>query len=73
MGLLDKLRAKYDIYKLEQRYTQRNKRTTFCSNAIYVDGEYQYQPSPTSMKSSTSSFGSSNSKTGSNRKSRIIF
>ncbi|EGP86328.1 uncharacterized protein MYCGRDRAFT_29667, partial [Zymoseptoria tritici IPO323] len=42
MQLLTTLRAKIDIYKLEQRYTRREKRTTFCSNAQYVDGEYIY-------------------------------
>ncbi|OQO11517.1 hypothetical protein B0A48_03244 [Cryoendolithus antarcticus] len=33
MGLMDNLRAKYDLYRLEQRYTRRDKRTTFISNA----------------------------------------
>ncbi|KXL48464.1 hypothetical protein M433DRAFT_33498, partial [Acidomyces richmondensis BFW] len=58
MGLLDTLRAKYELYRLEQRYTRREKRTTFTSGAQYVDGEYIYnQPaafSPTSAKSSNS-------------------
>ena len=61
MGLLDSLRSKYELYRLEQRYTRREKRTTFISGAQYVDGEYVYTsstPSPTSAKSS-SSFGSS--------------
>lgn len=58
MGLIENLRAKYDLYRLEQRYTRRDKRTTFISNASYVDGEYHYNASPTSAKSS-GSFGSS--------------
>ncbi|TKA45536.1 hypothetical protein B0A54_04075 [Friedmanniomyces endolithicus] len=66
MGLLDSLREKYDLYRLEQRYTRRDKRTTFTSGASYVDGEYVYNhssplASPTaSAKSSgsSSSFGS---------------
>nr|OQO07301.1 hypothetical protein B0A51_17505 [Rachicladosporium sp. CCFEE 5018] len=58
MGLIDNLRAKYDLYRLEQRYTRRDKRTTFISNAQYVDGEYVYNvSSPISTKSS-GSFGS---------------
>lgn len=43
MGLIDSLRAKYELYRLEQRYTKREKRTTFISGAQYVDGEYVYQ------------------------------
>jgi hypothetical protein len=60
MGLVDTLKAKYDLYRLEQRYTRREKRTTFYSTAQYIDGEYVYtsvNSSPTSEKSS-SSFGS---------------
>ena len=58
MGLVDNLKAKYELYRLEQRYTRREKRTTFYSNAQYVDGEYVYTASsPTSAKSS-GSFGS---------------
>lgn len=57
MGLMENLRAKYELYRLEQRYTKREKRTTFVSAAQYVDGEYIHTSSPTSTKS----FGSSNS------------
>ena len=58
MGLMDSLRNKYEIYRLEQRYTKRDKRTTFTSGAHYVDGEYVYNiSSPTSAKSGNS-FGS---------------
>jgi len=42
MGLFDKLTAKFELYKLEQRYTKRKRRTTFISEAHYVDGEYVY-------------------------------
>jgi len=59
MGLMDSLRSKYELYRLEQRYTRRDKRTTFISGAQYVDGEYVYNDVlPTSAKSS-GSFGSS--------------
>ena len=57
MGLMESLRNKVELYRLEQRYTKREKRTTFISHAQYVDGEYIYAGSPTSAKSS-SSFGS---------------
>ncbi|KAL1583723.1 hypothetical protein WHR41_07476 [Cladosporium halotolerans] len=63
MGLIDSLRAKLEIYRLEQRYTRREKRTTFISGAHYVDGEYVYGnestvTSPTSSSSSKFSSGS---------------
>jgi len=59
MGLIDSLRSKYELYRLEQRYTKRQNRTTFISGAHYVDGEYVYNiSSPTSAKSGNS-FGSS--------------
>ncbi|KAF2687924.1 hypothetical protein K458DRAFT_385489 [Lentithecium fluviatile CBS 122367] len=53
MGLFDKLQAKLELYRLEQRYTRREKRTTFFSDAQYVDGEYVYATSPTSSKTSS--------------------
>ncbi|KAF2495214.1 hypothetical protein BU16DRAFT_550069 [Lophium mytilinum] len=53
MGLFEKLQAKLELYRLEQRYTRREKRTTFISEAQYVDGEYIYASSPTSSKSSS--------------------
>lgn len=58
MGLtdfMDTLRHKVELYRLEQRYTRREKRTTFISTAQYVDGEYVYAGSPVSSKSSSSS------------------
>ncbi|OCK84491.1 hypothetical protein K432DRAFT_413961 [Lepidopterella palustris CBS 459.81] len=55
MGLIEKLQAKLELYRLEQRYTRREKRTTFISEAQYVDGEYIYASSPTSTKSSSTS------------------
>jgi hypothetical protein len=61
MGLnnfMDTLRHKVELYRLEQRYTRREKRTTFISTAQYVDGEYVYAGSPTSSKSSSTSSGS---------------
>ncbi|KAJ1325846.1 hypothetical protein MN608_09044 [Microdochium nivale] len=54
-SLMQKLQAKLELFRLEQRYTRnRHRRSTFQSNAVYVDGEYVYQ-TPTSTGSSNSS------------------
>lgn len=44
-----------ELYRLEQRYTRRDKRTTFISDARYVDGEYVYSSNMVSPYSSGSS------------------
>ncbi|KAH6614414.1 hypothetical protein B0J18DRAFT_469529 [Chaetomium sp. MPI-SDFR-AT-0129] len=56
MGLLDRIQAKIELFRLEQRYTRRrHRRSTFVSNAIYVDGEYIYQsPNTTGSSANTS-------------------
>ena len=43
-----------ELYKLEQRYTRRKGRTTFTSEAQYVNGEYIYTTSDLSAKRTTS-------------------
>ncbi|KXJ90271.1 hypothetical protein Micbo1qcDRAFT_176796 [Microdochium bolleyi] len=54
-SLMQKLQAKLELFRLEQRYTRnRHRRSTFQSNAVYVDGEYVYQ-TPNSTGSSNSS------------------
>ncbi|GAB1725153.1 hypothetical protein NU195Hw_g6873t1 [Hortaea werneckii] len=88
MGLIDSLRSKYELYRLEQRYTRRDKRTTFASGAQYVDGEYIYSPTSTGSAGSTgttttASTGSTTGKFGasvvnvkevfSNRRSSRVF
>jgi hypothetical protein len=51
-SLMHLLTSKLELFRLEQRYTRRrNRRSTFVSEAQYVDGEYIY--SPTSAKFST--------------------
>jgi len=55
LSLFEKLQAKLELYRLEQKYTRRDKRTTFYSDAQYVDGEYVYANSPTSSTNSSSS------------------
>ncbi|PLB35846.1 hypothetical protein BDW42DRAFT_188141 [Aspergillus taichungensis] len=57
MGFIDKLQAKIELYRLEQRYARRKHRSTF-SDVHYVDGEYVYSngansPTGTVSKNST--------------------
>ncbi|KAM0427242.1 hypothetical protein ACHAPT_007672 [Fusarium lateritium] len=56
-SLMDKIQAKLELFRLEQRYTRRrHRRSTFVSNAVYVDGEYVYQtPNSTGSSSGSSS------------------
>ncbi|KZM26783.1 uncharacterized protein EKO05_0000137 [Ascochyta rabiei] len=61
MGLFEKMQARLELYRLEQRYTRRDKRSTFISEAQYVDGEYVYASSP-SPSSSTKSAGTTSSR-----------
>lgn len=54
-SLIDRIQAKLEFFRLEQHYTRRrHRRSTFVSNAVYVDGEYIYQ-TPNSTGSSTGS------------------
>ncbi|CAM1503808.1 Fc.00g013990.m01.CDS01 [Cosmosporella sp. VM-42] len=56
-SIFDKIQAKLELFRLEQRYTRRrHRRSTFVSNAVYMDGEYVYQ----TPNSTGSSSGSSN-------------
>ena len=45
--------SELEIYRLEQRYTRRTKRTGFSSGAAYVDGEYVYPDSHNSSEVSS--------------------
>lgn len=55
VSIFERIQAKLEIFRLEQRYTRRrNRRSTFVSNAIYVDGEYIYN-TPNTTGSSTNS------------------
>ncbi|KAI0129048.1 hypothetical protein BJ170DRAFT_358066 [Xylariales sp. AK1849] len=57
-SIFQKIQAKFELYRLEQRYTRnRNRRSTFISNAVYVDGEYVYN-TPSTTGSSTHSSAS---------------
>ena len=59
-GIFERIQAKIELFRLEQRYTRRrHRRSTFVSNAIYVDGEYIYQtPASTGNSGNTSSSSS---------------
>ncbi|KAK1990487.1 hypothetical protein LX36DRAFT_404446 [Colletotrichum falcatum] len=58
-GILERIQQKIELFRLEQRYTRRrHRRSTFVSNAVYVDGEYVYQ-TPTSTGSSSTATASS--------------
>jgi len=55
ISLLDRISAKIELWRLEQRYTKRrHRRSTFVSDAIYVDGEYVHATSPSSSWAATS-------------------
>ncbi|KAH9991508.1 hypothetical protein F4779DRAFT_623686 [Xylariaceae sp. FL0662B] len=59
-SFFEKIQAKLELYRLEQRYTRnRHRRSAFISNAIYVDGEYVYQTPNTTGSSTNSSATSS--------------
>jgi hypothetical protein len=61
-SIFQKIQAKLELYRLEQRYTRnRNRRSTFISNAVYVDGEYVYNTPNTTGSSTKSSAVSSSS------------
>jgi len=74
MGLLDTIRYKYELHRLEKRYTRREGRTTFVSGAQYIDGEYVYPdlPSPSTSSSSSPSSPSASSSTTSSPSSPSI-
>ncbi|KFY23159.1 hypothetical protein V493_06046 [Pseudogymnoascus sp. VKM F-4281 (FW-2241)] len=74
MGLINRIQAKLELFRLEQRYTNRkNRRTAFSSDAIYVDGEYVYASSNNTGSSSRSdqSMGSEASRSSTNFDSSI--
>lgn len=54
MKIIDLFNSKLELFRLEQRYTKRrNRRSTFVSEAVYVDGEYIYATPPASPSSSS--------------------
>ncbi|KAJ5125300.1 hypothetical protein N7448_004626 [Penicillium atrosanguineum] len=69
MGLIDKVQAKLELYRLEQKYARRKHRTTFSTGATYVDGEYVFtgakSPTSTVSKHSTGSWRPSIGRSGS--------
>lgn len=61
VNIIERIQAKIELFRLEQRYTRRrHRRSTFVSNAIYVDGEYIYNtPNTTGSSSATASTNAS--------------
>ncbi|OIW26624.1 hypothetical protein CONLIGDRAFT_683585 [Coniochaeta ligniaria NRRL 30616] len=57
VSIFERIQAKIEIFRLEQRYTRRrHRRSTFVSNAVYVDGEYIYNtPNTTGSSTNTNS------------------
>ncbi|WEW60628.1 hypothetical protein PRK78_006115 [Emydomyces testavorans] len=60
MNLLDKLHAKLELYRLEQRYARRKHRSACTTGATYVDGEYVYANSTGSSPNSSTATVSKN-------------
>jgi hypothetical protein len=73
VNILDLISQKIELFRLEQRYTKRrNRRSTFVSDATYVDGEYIYpSPPPTiSKRHSVQQFHSSSQESMSTEESQ---
>jgi len=67
VNLFDLIQQKLELFRLEQRYTKRrHRRSTFVSEAMYVDGEYVYTTPPS--LNTTGSSNSSNSRASSQPK-----
>ena len=70
VNIIDRIQAKIELFRLEQRYTRRrNRRSTFVSNAIYVDGEYVYN-TPNTTGSSTATGATTKTSNSSKLKNR---
>ncbi|KAF9872910.1 hypothetical protein CkaCkLH20_09773 [Colletotrichum karsti] len=66
-GIIERIQQKIELFRLEQRYTRRrHRRSTFMSNAVYVDGEYVYQTPNSTGSSSTGSTSSKETSSGVN-------
>ena len=57
INIIDTIRNKLELHRLEQKYARRDKRRTFVSTAQYVDGEYIYTGASITLKSDGSSTG----------------
>lgn len=59
-SLFERIQQRIELFRLEQRYTRRrNRRSTFVSTAVYVDGEYIYN-TPNTTGSSTGTTATNN-------------
>ncbi|KAF7854688.1 hypothetical protein EAF04_010257 [Stromatinia cepivora] len=69
---IDMINQKLELYRLEKRYiNSRNRRSTFVSDAVYVDGEY-YSANNTYSAHCTAGDGDSRSNSSSTKESKLI-
>ncbi|ATZ57509.1 hypothetical protein BCIN_15g00840 [Botrytis cinerea B05.10] len=69
--LIDMINQKLELYRLEKRYiNSRNRRSTFVSDAVYVDGEY-YSANNTYSANCTAGDGDSGSNSSSSKESKV--
>ncbi|ESZ93604.1 hypothetical protein SBOR_6033 [Sclerotinia borealis F-4128] len=69
--LLDKINQKLELYRLEKRYiNSRNRRSTFVSDAVYVDGEY-YSANSAYTANCTAGDGDSGRNSSSSKESKL--
>jgi len=54
MGFFDMLQSKLELHRLEKKYARRKNRSTFVTDAQYVDGEYVYNSASEATSPSTS-------------------
>ncbi|QDS78152.1 hypothetical protein FKW77_004895 [Venturia effusa] len=63
MGLMDRLQAKMELHRIEDRYVKRANRNAYSSDAQYINGEYVYKcRQPVDSPPSRSSKGPTSSK-----------
>ncbi|KAG4026550.1 hypothetical protein MFRU_039g00280 [Monilinia fructicola] len=69
--LIDIINQKLELYRLEKRYiNSRNRRSTFVSDAVYVDGEY-YSSNNTYSANCTAGDVDSGSNSSSSKDSKL--
>ncbi|KAI9643192.1 hypothetical protein NHQ30_007808 [Ciborinia camelliae] len=70
--IIDMINQKLELYRLEKRYiNSRNRRSTFVSDAVYVDGEY-YSSNNTYTANCTAGDGDSESNSSSWKERKLM-
>jgi len=71
VNLIDMINQKLELYRLEKRYIRsRNRRSTFVSDAVYVDGEY-YSANTSYSANCTAGDSDSGSKSSLSKESKL--